>query len=173
MKRSPRFATIGSAVVMSVLLIGFFAWIPPVFNFGLGRMKMDVTLTPGEVQGLNRLDQLAAPGERFATNRHELDSLATNRQRSYSYAALSERPVLLEGLQYHTPAQLPWFQALVRDNDLIFSTSDPETVRDIAKTWGVRWLVARPGTDLALPRPLPAWLVEQQNSATLRIYRID
>ena len=75
--------------------------------------------------------------------------------------------------RYHTSAELPWFKALLRDNDLIFSTTDPETLRDIAKTWRVRWLVARPGTDIALPRPLPAWLVEQQNCGDLKIYRID
>jgi hypothetical protein len=173
MKRVPRFAGLASAIVMGVLMIGFLAWIPPVLNFGMGRMKMDVTLTPGEVQGLERLGELAAPGERFATNKHAIDSLASNRDRSYGYAALSERPVLLEGLQYHTPAELPWFKSLMGDNDLIFSTSDPETVREIAKAWGVRWLVARPGTDIGITGPLPAWLVEQQNSGTLKIYRID
>ena len=135
MKRSGRSSTVGSAVIMCVLLMGFLAWIPPLFNFGLRRMKMDVTLTPGEVQGLNRLGERAAPGERFATKKHEVDSLVTHRERSYGYAALSERPALLEGLQYHTPEELPWFKALVRDNDLIFSTTDPETVRDIAKNW--------------------------------------
>jgi hypothetical protein len=136
-------------------------------------MKMDVTLTPGEVQGLNRLDQLAAPGDQIATNKHEVDSLASHRQRSYAYAALAEHPVLLEGLQYHTPAELPWFQNLVRDNDSIFSTTDPAVLRNITNAWGVRWLVARPGTDISLPRPLPPWLVEQPDSGTLKIYRID
>jgi hypothetical protein len=173
MKRSRRFARIGSVALMSVLMIGFLAWITPWFNFGLGRMKMDITLTPGEVQGLNRLGELAAPGERFATNKHAMDSLAIDRERSYAYATLSERPVLLEGYQYHSETALPGFKNLLRDNDLMFSTTDPETVRDIAKTWQVRWLVARPGTDIALPRPLPAWLLEQHNSGDLKIYRID
>ena len=173
MKRSTGFAAASSAIIMGILLVGFLAWIPPWLNFGLGRMKMGVTLTPGEVRGLHRLNELVAPGERFATNKHDVDSLATNRHRSYAYAALSERPVLLEGLQYHTPAELPWFKALVRDNDEMFDTTDPQTMRDIAKTWHVRWLVARPGTDIDLPKPLPRWLVEQADSGTLRIYRID
>ena len=173
MMRSSRFATVGSAIVMSVLLIGFLAWIPPLLNFGLDRMKMDVTLTPGEVQGLSRLGELAAPGERFATNKHEVASLATHRERSYGYAALAERPVLLEGLQYHTPLEVPWFKSLISDNDLIFSSNDPQAVRDIVKARNIRWLVARPGTDVALPRPLPTWLVEQENSGSLKIYRVD
>ena len=173
MKRSRRFSMVGSAILMGVLLIGFLAWITPWLNFGLGRMKMDVTLTPGEVQGLKRLGELAAPDERFATNKHAVDSLVNGRERSYAYAALSERPVLLEGYLYHSQTALPGFKTLLRDNDLIFTTTDPETVRNIAKTWHVRWLVARPGTDIALPRPLPAWLVEQQNCGDLKIYRID
>ena len=173
MKRSPEFSNGASMLIMSVLLLGFLAWIPPWLNFGMGRMKMDVTLTPGEVRGLHRLADLAAPGERFATNKHDVDGLATNRHRSYGYAALSECPVLLEGVQYHTPAELPWFQTLVRENDQMFTTADPQTVRDIAKAWHVRWLVARPGTDISLPKPLPPWLVEEHDSGTLKIYRID
>jgi hypothetical protein len=171
--RSRRFSKVCSATLMVVLLIGFLAWITPWLNFGLGRMKMDISLTPGEVLGLHRLGELAAPNERFATNKHALDSLAANRERSYSYSALSERHVLLEGYLDHAEAALPWFGTLLHDNDLMFSTSDPETLRDIAKTWHVRWLIARPGTDITLLRPLPAWLVEQHNCGDLKIYRID
>jgi hypothetical protein len=173
MKRSRRFSAVGSATLMGMLLIGFLAWITPWLNFGLGRMKMDITLTPGEVRGLKRLGELAAPGERFATNKHAMDSLASRPERSYAYATLSERPVLLEGYVYRAENRRPGFKPLLRDNDLMFSTTNPQTVRDIAKTWHIRWLVARPGTDIALPRPLPAWLVEQQNCGDLRIYQID
>jgi len=173
MKRSQRFSTIGSSILMGVLLIGFLAWIAPWLNFGMGRMKMDITLTPGEVRGLNRLGGLAAPGERFATNKHDVDTLATDRERSYSYATLSERPVLLEGYRYHSQTALPGFKRLLHDNDLLFTTTDPDTLRDIAREWQVRFLVARPGTDIALPRPLPPWMIEQQGCGELKIYRID
>jgi hypothetical protein len=173
MKRSQRFSSVGSAILMGVLAVGFLAWITPWLNFGLGRMKMDVTLTPGEVRGLKRLGKVAAPGERFATNKHAVDNLAMDRERSYAYSTMSERPVLLEGYEYKGVSALPWFKTLLHENDLIFSTTDPQTVRDIAETWRVRWLVARPGTDLALPRPLPSWLVEQPNCGDLKIYRID
>jgi hypothetical protein len=139
----------------------------------MGRMQMDVTLGPGEVQGLNRLAGLAAPGERFATNKHNMDTIATHPERSYGYSALAGHPVLLEGYFYHTPIESPKVKSLLRINDLMFTTNDPETVREIARAWSVRWLVARPGTDISLPRPLPAWLVEQQNSGDLKIYRID
>jgi hypothetical protein len=173
MKRSIRFSRIGSAVLTGVLLVGFLAWIAPWLNFGLGRMKMDVTLTPGEVQGLNRLRQLAAPNEEFATNKHAVDTLASNRERSYAYGSLSGRPVLLEGYLYRGESALPGFSYLLRDNDLMFTTTDPETLRHIANSRRVQWLVARSGTDIALPRPLPAWIVQQQDCGDLKIYRID
>lgn len=74
---------------------------------------------------------------------------------------------------YHSETALPEFKSLLHDNDLMFSTTNPETMRDIASTWHVRWLVARPGTDIALARPLPSWLVAQQNCGDLKIYRIN
>jgi hypothetical protein len=173
MKRNGRLSVVVSAIVMGALLTGFLAWVTPWINFGMGRMKMDITVTPGEVRGLDRLGQLAAPGERFATNRHAIESLAIDPERSYSYGTLSEHPVLLEGYKYHSEAALPGFKRLLHDNDLMFTTTDPDKLREIAKTWHVQWLVARPGTDIALPRPLPSWLSEQQDSGDLKIYRID
>ena len=175
MKRSRRFSTVGSAVLMGVLMVGFLAWTTVWLRYGMGRVKTDITYAPGEVRGLRRLGELMAPDERFATNKHALDmeSLAPPIERSYGYSALSERPVLLEGYLARGETALPWFKTLLHDNDLLFSTTDPETLRDIARTWHVRWLVARPGTDISLPRPLPAWLVEQQNCGDLKIYRID
>ena len=95
MKRSPRSSKVVSAALMGVLMVGFLAWVTPWLNFGLGRMKMDVTISPGEVKGLKRLGELATRDERFATNHHDVDSLANKSGRSYAYAALSERPVLL------------------------------------------------------------------------------
>src|SRR5580704_7016581 len=173
MKRNHRFSMVGSAILMGVLMIGFLAWITPWLNFGMGRMKMDVTISSGEVQGLKRLGDLATRDERFATNKHDVDSSADKSGRSYAYAGLSERPVLLEGYLHHTQTDSPDFNALMHDNELIFTTTDAETLRNLAKTWSVRWLVARPGTDIALPRPLPVWLVQQPNCGDLRIYRIE
>jgi hypothetical protein len=173
MKRHSSFSIAASAILMGVLMVGFLAWITPWLNFGMGRMKMDVTLSPGEVTGLYRLRGLAAPDERFATNKHLVDTTATEPERSYSYDAISERPVLLEGYAYHDVQVLPWFKPLLHDNDMLFSTTDPETLHRIAEAWHVRWLVARPGTDIALPRPLPPWLVQQERTGSLRIYEID
>lgn len=175
MKRNHRCSAVGSAALTGVLMVGFLAWTPVWIRYGLGLVKSGITYAPGEVRGLRRLGELMARGERFATNKHALDmeSLAPPNERSYGYSALSERPVLLEGYLSRGEYALPWFNTLLQDNDLLFSTKDPETLREIARTWHVRWLVARPGTDISLAGPLPAWLVEQRNCGDLKIYRID
>lgn len=172
MKRSRRFAAVGSAIIAGVLLVGFLGWIPPWSKYAMGQREYNVTLTPEEVRGLQRLHELAARGERFATNKHTSTG-GSGGPDSYAYGTLSGRPVLLEGYADAAEVALPGFAALLHDNDLLFSSTDPETQRDIARKWHVRWLVARPGTDISLPRPLPTWLVEQQDCGDLRIYRID
>jgi hypothetical protein len=173
MKRNHVFSAICSAILMCVLAVGFLAWITPWVNYGLGRMKMDVTLAPGEVDGLQRLHELANRNERFATNRHEISSLAMRRERSYAYGGFSERPVLLEGYLDRGINSLPWFGSMLRDNDAMFSTTNPEILHRIADEYQVHWLVARPGTDIAVPRPLPSWLVEEENTGNLKIYRVN
>jgi hypothetical protein len=180
MKKSRYSSAAGSIVLAGILLIGFLAWITPWLNFGMGRMKMDVTIPSAEVRGLNRLRELAGPGERFATNKHIVDSLVTLRERSYAYSTLSERPVLLEGYSYlegysrsEGPSRPRVANVLLRDNDLMFSTTDPITLREIAKSHHVRWLVARPGTDISIPQPLPRWLVREQDSGDLKIYQVN
>jgi len=173
MKQRSSVSTAASAVLLGALGMGFLTWIVPWANYGLGRMKMDVTLMPGEVKGLRRLDELAAPGDVFATNKHNVESIPDRPMRSYAYAALAEHPVLLEGYLFHTPTDSPSFRTLIRGNDLMFTTTDPQVLRDVAKIWHVRWLVARPGTDIALSGSLPPWLVKQQNCGDLKIYRIN
>ena len=173
MKRGRHFATVGSAILMGELTVGFLAWTPDWLKYSLGRVKTDITYSPGEVRGLRRLGELMAPYERFATNKHALEETPPLNERSYGYSALSERPVLLEGYMDRGEADRAWFRPLLHDNDLLFTTTDPATLRDISSAWHVRWLVARPGTDVSLPRPLPTWLVEQQGCGELKIYRID
>jgi hypothetical protein len=175
MKRSRQFSKVSSMVLMGVLTVGFLAWTTDWLRYGLGEVKTEITYPPSEVRGLRRLRELMTPNERFATNKHALnvDSVLPPIERSYGYSALSERSVLLEGYMDRGETALPWFKSLLHENDLLFSTTNPETLRNIARTWQVRWLVARPGTDISLPRPLPAWLVEQPDCGDLKIYRID
>jgi hypothetical protein len=171
-KRHNRSALVVSSGTIVFLLLGFLAWVTPWMDFGQGRLRDTISIPAGEVQGLERLHYLAAPGERFATNQHSLNQLPINQNRSVAYSALSERPVLLEGYLFHGEELLPWFPSMLHDNDQMFTATDPALLRDLASRWGVHWLVARPGTDISLPRPLPAWLVPQSGTGSLKIYQI-
>ncbi len=173
MKRSRPFSTFISAILMGVLLIGFLSWVTPWVNYGMGREKFDRSLSPGEVRGLKRLNALAATGQRFATNKQFGERAPTREIPDYAYSTLAERPVLLGGCGSGNEPALPGFNVLCRANDLLFTSTNSATLRDTARTYCVKWLVARPGTDIALPRPLPAWLVEQPDCGDLKIYRID
>lgn len=173
-RRSQRFSQLASAVISVVLLVGFLGWIPPWLKYRRAGQSYNVTLTPGEVRGLERFHEVAARGERFATNKHYPTGGADDRTAdSYAYGTLSGLPVLLEGSYDGAEENIPGFEALQRDNDLLFTTTNQSLLRDIAESYRVRWLVLRPGTDLCLPKPLPPWLVEQRDSGNLRIYRIN
>jgi hypothetical protein len=173
MQKHRTLTSYGSAFLAAVLLFGFTGWITAWLNFGMGRQKMDITVTSGEVQGLRKLHDLTRPEEAFATNQHSIDGIPIRPERSYGYSTLSERPVLLEGYRSRGEMFYPWFNRLLEDNDRMFSTTDPQVVHTIAQAYHIHWLVTRPGTDIALPRPLPSWLAEQPDSGTLKIYRVN
>jgi hypothetical protein len=54
----------------------------------------------------------------------------------------------------------------------MFTTTEAPTLRALSEKWNVKWLVARPGTDISLPRPLPGWLIEQKDCGSLKIYQV-
>lgn len=172
MRRNARFAQAAATALMVVLCAGFLAWITPWLNYGHNRLLLDIRITPGEVQGLRRLRSVAGYDDHFATNKHDHSGAFMPYPFSYAYGPLSERQPLLEGYMARGEMSLPWFPEMLHDNDLMFTTSNSEQLHKLARTWDVQWLVARPGTDIALPRPLPKWLVEQKDSGTLKIYHI-
>jgi hypothetical protein len=149
-----RCLAMGSSILTGVLLIGFLGWLAPWINYGLGRAHRDVRLAPGEVRGLKRLNELAAQDELFATNKHFGQHLLKKDIPDYAYGALSERPALLGGYLTANESALTGFDTLHRENDLLFTTKDPEVLSSIAQNYRVKWLIAQPGTDIALPRPL-------------------
>jgi len=174
MHRKQRLSAAVSAVIAAVLLVGFLGWIPPWLKYRTGGHSYNVSLAPGEVRGLKRLHDLAAGSDRFATNKHALTGGSEESEgNSYGYETLSGLPVLLEGFHDGAEENIHDFATLLHENDILFTTTNPDVLRDIAQSYRVRWLVARPGTDISLPKPLPAWLVEQPDSGSLKIYRIN
>jgi hypothetical protein len=65
--------------------------------------------------------------------------------------------MLLEGWQYGEIDD-PRFESVHRDNETLFSTRDRAEFRSIVTRYGIRYVIAKPGTDVGLPEPHPAWL---------------
>ena len=173
-KKSPQFSNVASGIVVAVLMVGFLAWIPPWLKYRTSGQTYNVTLTSGEVRGLMQLRKIADRGERFATNKHyPTGGTGEHTADSYAYGTLSGLPVLLEGSFDGAEENLPGFAKLNHDNDLLFATTNPDSLRTVAQSYDVRWLVLRPGANLSLPTPLPTWLTEEQDTGDLKIYRID
>jgi hypothetical protein len=159
-------------LILGVYSLGFTAWIADWLNFGLGRMKMDIVVSSGEVVGLATLRNISKKGDLVATNHHSLPNFSFGPERAYGYGALSERPMLLEGWKSSGGENHPLFEKVKRANDLLFSTSDASVARDIVRSFDIRFIVAQPGTDLLVTKSLPSWLVPISDSGSLTIYRV-
>jgi hypothetical protein len=170
-RRLPRLWRPLSSVMVGVCALGLLAWINPWTNFGLDRLHLEVALPGDEVTALQRLRGLAPPGALVATNHHEQADFLHRKGRSYGYRVVSERPILLEGWEYGEVFDRR-FSQVQRDNDLLFTTNDPDTARAIIDRWGIEYLVAEPGTDLPVARRAASWLQPLDVGGSVRIYRV-
>jgi hypothetical protein len=140
---------------------------------------MDIRLSKEETNALHILKDLSTPSDLFATNRHEADALlalrafrpTTRGGRSYSYSTLLERRVLLEGWDYGEKLR-PIFPEVRMENDTLFSTRNAEEAFRIVRKYGIKFIVARPGTDLACANDARSWLVPVPGVAPMKAYEV-
>ncbi|MEU8226324.1 hypothetical protein [Kribbella sp. NPDC048915] len=111
--------------------------------------------TAAEAGAARWLRRNSAPGDLIATNAHciiERDGLCDSRH--FWLAALSERPVLIEGWSYSNqanrialandgnPSLIPyWNRSELAANDLVFKAPTPTAIQRLRES-GVRWLFA-------------------------------
>lgn len=158
-----------ATVVLSIYAIGFSAWLPDWLNYGLNRAQFAVRVPPDVVAALRQLGNTSNPNTIIATNQHALPSIPIRPERSYAYAALTERPVMLEGWQYGEKLH-PKFTAIERDNAILFSTENADEFRTIVDRYNIDFIVVKPNSDIALPAPGPDWLRKVNNAGGLTIY---
>jgi hypothetical protein len=171
--RSRKFKVLITACMISVYMLGFTAWVTDWMDYGLGRLKRDVTISKGEVHGLEVLRKISGKDDIIATNQHSLPDLKTNRpNRSYAYGALSERPVLIEGWEYSSVKNTPMFNKIFGENELIFTSDDGGLVKAIIDKYNIKYIVAKPGTTMNLATNPPVWLSEIPNTGSLKIYAV-
>jgi hypothetical protein len=111
--------------------------------------------TRAEADAARWLKENSKPGELVATNAHCIIKRGTIcDSRHFWIAALSERPILVEGWSYSNrankisiatgvnPSLLPyWDREQLAANDAVFNNPDPAAV-DRLRRYGVRWLYA-------------------------------
>jgi hypothetical protein len=159
-------------VIVSVCIFGFTAWVTDWINYGLGRLNMDITISKEEVKGLEILRRVSEKGDLICTNKHMLTGYRSGMERSYAYGALSERPILIEGFFYSGLENMQLIQEVLKENDLLFDSSQPGVVKSIIEKYGIKYLVVRPGTALTIANELPDWLREIQVTGNLKIYAV-
>lgn len=158
-------------LMLAMYSFGSMAWVTPWVNYGIGRMKMDIIISPGEYKGLQRFREISNPGELFATNRHSVRSIRDRPERSYSYATLSERSVLLEGWRYGELFH-PLFKEIKYENDILFQTNEPIKGKIIIDKYNIRYLICEPYTDISYSSSLPDWLELISETGSLKIYKV-
>ncbi len=159
--------------IVCLYLSGFAAWVTDWEDYGLGRQKKDITMSKGEVYGLEVLRKVSHKGDMVATNQHSLLVLNQNKaNRSFGYEALSERPVFIEGWDYSPVRNTETFKNMLKDNELIFTSNDAASIKAVIDKYHIKYIVAKPGTDLDISNALPQWLTKIENTGSLKIYSV-
>lgn len=172
MTKAKNLRSVITIIAFGICLVGFAAWVTDWVNFGLGRMRMDITISKGEAQGLETLQKASEKGDLIATNQHGLPGFRFGSERSYAYGALSGRPMLLEGWYEGGARNHPLFEKIKQANDFLFSTKDENAFWNVVRDFNIRFIVAKPNTDISLPAPRPNWLRELEDTGTLKIYKV-
>lgn len=160
-----------TGLALATYSVGFLAWVPDWLDFGLDRARMAVRVPSVVLEGARELKSTSETGALIATNRHSVPSIPVKPERSYALAALAERPVLLEGWQYGEQFD-PRFPVVRADNEKLFHTESPEEFLKIVEDYGIRYVVAWPGSDIRLPYPRPLWL-RAMHTPGLNMYAVE
>src|SRR5262249_21003524 len=119
------------AAVMAVFAAGFLAWLPDWIDFGLGEAGGAGQVPAAVVAALGGISRIAPAKAVIATNQHSLSGMRNRPERSYMILSLAQRPVLLEGWQYGE-MNGRGFETVARDNERLFTTTDPAEFAAIA-----------------------------------------
>ena len=124
------------AITVCVVLLGasFAQAVREHLNNGWNWIGEFITLDGGRVASLKFLREISRPGARVATSHHCVD-LRYWPERSFVYAAVSHRCMLLEGFADYDPEQMPPLEEIRWDNDRLFTTRRGGGAGDRAKVW--------------------------------------
>jgi hypothetical protein len=157
--------------VLSLVIVGFFAWIPSLVNFGADRLDLRVNLTRAETTALKKIRNQSNKTDVIATNKHVVPSIPSKSERSYAYRALSERPILLEGWRYDEQFH-PSFGKVSRKNEKIFQSEDIGEVKKIVEEYNVSFVLCKPKTDIKVETKNAKWIDKLKDLEGLNAYKV-
>ena len=158
---------LGILLVISSLGALRIAW-----NWGWNGMGTTVALDSGRVRSLLFLNQNSPQAALIATSHHAVPSIPDRPERSYMYSGLSGRRVLLEGWVYRE-YYFDGFAAVKLDNDALYTTSDEHQAEEIAKKYGISYLITEPLEPLHFDAAASGWLRPISNPGTLGIWKVE
>lgn len=168
--RSHNMKRVVATAIVIVYSLGFTAWVTDFKAYALDSSSIkNVTITVKEFQGLSILKSISSKSDLIATNKHHI---YIDVSRSFAYGALSQRPVLLEGWDYSILSRSINFKHILSDNELIFDSSNADLVKFIIDKYKIKYLIAKPGTDLKIAANMPDWLKKIPGTGSLNIYQV-
>lgn len=166
-----------SAIAMSVALatVSLLGVLRTDLNYGWGWLGNTITLDGGRVASLRFLRDHSRRGALVATTHHDIE-VPLRKSRSYAYAALSHRLMLLEGWEYaYYAIRLHTFdlEQVQHDNERLFTTHSPAEARKLIEEYGITHILVEPGESLGFDVGQTPWLRPLPNPGTLGILLVD
>jgi hypothetical protein len=141
-------------------------------NWVLDYLGNSTALDAGRVRSLEFVRDCPELGSLAATTHHDIET-ASLPERSYGYAALSRRCMLLEGWRYGCAEDSPLLKEVMEDNGRLFATHDAGEARAIAAKYGVTHILLEPGQSLGFDVASSPWLRAVPNPGTLTILAVQ
>jgi hypothetical protein len=142
------------------------------FNMAFDRLGDSITLESGRARSLEFLAACPTAGPFAATTHHNVE-VALQPERSYTYAAVSRRYMLLEGWRYAGAAESKLLDKIASDNQKLFTTHDEDEARKIVDKYSVTELLLEPQETLGFDAEKCGWLHRLDNSGRMIIYQVD
>ena len=130
-----------------------------------------ISLSGEETASLLALKGISSKNDIFATNKHAIPE-RNHPGASYLYAAVLERPPLLEGYRYGEYIN-PKFPLIKFHNDTIFHSTDERLVKKLCLKYNISFILVEPSEKMALEDNLPEWLVKKELPGSIRIYKTN
>jgi hypothetical protein len=169
------FRSFANLALAALLVASSTGWIPVVACLGWNRGDVSIEVDAPRVETLSWLRRELPPDALVATSHSSLPGVTRRPERSAVYSALSSRYMLLEGWEYGAGRRASSYQIypdVKSDNDLVFTGTNSETVRQAVRRQHVSHIVIEPGESLGFQPESVDWLRRLSTAGSLTVYEV-